>query len=425
MLGGKRCYLCGGKLVNGRCVECGLDNEKNTKKVYHLNEIVKMQDSQPRDAVQKIGKGLAIGSVILLVAAVGAVALNSYFEEQEKGQSQSGEEYDEYQFAKRQLSETGEAYDEVLTGGYYEVGVHIPEGIYTVEAQDGESAIYLIDDENGIYIWQQIGNDPEQLDWLLEKFVHYPDAKIEYFSSGEYAKFAFLARLYWMLEGCQREKRLYENKWGKNIFGNEESLLLGETAVIFIDEGEVYYHPEWQRCYIDILLKMINENLNQERVQVVITTNSPFILSDVLREDVVYLSGEEEKITEMREKEITFGQNIHRLLRRNFFMEATIGEYAKTMIQEMIGVLQGGKKSKAARMEDIRKFLHQYYTEVKDGEEYEDVQRLIHQVGEPIYRDNLEKLVSIHKAEDKNWQIREMQKEIQQLEERIQRLKHD
>ena len=113
------------------------------------------------------------------------------------------------------------------------------------------------------------------------------------------------------------------------------------------------------------------------------------------------------------------------LLRRNFFMEATIGEYAKTMIQEMIGVLQGGKKSKAARMEDIRKFLHQYYTEVKDGEEYEDVQRLIYQVGEPIYRDNLEKLVSIHKAEDKNWQIREMQKEIQQLEERIQRLKHD
>ena len=97
---GKRCYLCGGKLVNGRCVECGLDNEKNTKKVYHLNESVKMQDSQPRDAVQKIGKGLAIGSVILLVAAVGAVALNSYFEEQEKGQSQSGEEYDEYQLQR-------------------------------------------------------------------------------------------------------------------------------------------------------------------------------------------------------------------------------------------------------------------------------------------------------------------------------------
>lgn len=32
----ERCTLCGGKLVNGRCTECGLDNTKNDKK-YHLN----------------------------------------------------------------------------------------------------------------------------------------------------------------------------------------------------------------------------------------------------------------------------------------------------------------------------------------------------------------------------------------------------
>lgn len=38
MFGRKRCYLCGGKLVNGRCVECGLDNERNAQKKYRLNE---------------------------------------------------------------------------------------------------------------------------------------------------------------------------------------------------------------------------------------------------------------------------------------------------------------------------------------------------------------------------------------------------
>lgn len=32
----ERCTLCGGRLVNGRCRECGLDNTKNDKK-YHLN----------------------------------------------------------------------------------------------------------------------------------------------------------------------------------------------------------------------------------------------------------------------------------------------------------------------------------------------------------------------------------------------------
>ena len=30
----RRCSLCGGKLVNNKCVECGLDNSK----VIHLTE---------------------------------------------------------------------------------------------------------------------------------------------------------------------------------------------------------------------------------------------------------------------------------------------------------------------------------------------------------------------------------------------------
>lgn len=34
----RECYLCGGKLVNGRCSLCGLDNTKLEKKNYRLNE---------------------------------------------------------------------------------------------------------------------------------------------------------------------------------------------------------------------------------------------------------------------------------------------------------------------------------------------------------------------------------------------------
>lgn len=33
----KKCYLCGGNLVNGVCVDCGLDNTRNDKKSYRLN----------------------------------------------------------------------------------------------------------------------------------------------------------------------------------------------------------------------------------------------------------------------------------------------------------------------------------------------------------------------------------------------------
>lgn len=33
----RRCSLCGGKLVNNKCVECGLDNSKSDTS-YRVNE---------------------------------------------------------------------------------------------------------------------------------------------------------------------------------------------------------------------------------------------------------------------------------------------------------------------------------------------------------------------------------------------------
>ena len=33
----RRCSLCGGKLVNNKCVECGLDNSKSDAS-YRVNE---------------------------------------------------------------------------------------------------------------------------------------------------------------------------------------------------------------------------------------------------------------------------------------------------------------------------------------------------------------------------------------------------
>ncbi len=55
-LGERDVIWCGGKLVKRTVRNAGLIM-KNTKKVYHLNESVKMQDSQPRDAVQKDREG--------------------------------------------------------------------------------------------------------------------------------------------------------------------------------------------------------------------------------------------------------------------------------------------------------------------------------------------------------------------------------
>ena len=106
--------------------------------------------------------------------------------------------------------------------------------------------------------------------------------KLDYFSSGQYAKFSFLAKFYWFIEGYTKYSQYFESLLGKNVFSSDEALLKGETALIFIDEGEIYYHPEWQRSYIKILVEMIHNTSINSKLQVVITTNSPFIISDIL-----------------------------------------------------------------------------------------------------------------------------------------------
>ena len=52
MFGKQRCYLCGGKLENGRCTACGLDNAKNVQKKYRLNE-----SSRTQEDIRPAGEG--------------------------------------------------------------------------------------------------------------------------------------------------------------------------------------------------------------------------------------------------------------------------------------------------------------------------------------------------------------------------------
>ena len=118
----------------------------------------------------------------------------------------------------------------------------------------------------------------------IKQFMKRPDTVIQHFSAGQYAKFSFWAKMHWFLN---RETEIEKyNRWiGEMAFGMDEVLLSEETALIFIDEGEIYYHPEWQRKFIKHLLDMVNEK--ERKIQIIVTTNSPFMISDILNEDIL------------------------------------------------------------------------------------------------------------------------------------------
>lgn len=244
---------------------------------------------------------------------------------------------------------------------------------------------------------------------IEREYIRRPEVRIGYFSSGQYAKFSFLASLHWFLAGFQKDGEYYRELVGEGIFSGDDAMQQDETALIFIDEGELYYHPEWQRRYLTTLLAMIAKNDAGAKVQVILTTNSPFLISDVLKEDVMYLSESKKEFDD------TLGQNIHKLLKDNFFMDYTIGEYSRELIEKIIGWLcsEDTKEKEQERDEKRRKELLQYFTQTED--EGDAIGLLIRQIGEPIYRKKLEAMLD-------SWQKKQKRSEKQQILELEQQL---
>ncbi|USK82108.1 AAA family ATPase [Peribacillus frigoritolerans] len=142
------------------------------------------------------------------------------------------------------------------------------------------------------------------------------------FSAGEEALMSLFASLY----------------YGLNLNYNQTK----EKAIILLDEPDNFMHPEWSRLLIKELCSFLNRLENGYRsYQLVITTHSPFIISDLPKDAVIALdknsdSGECKQVPIVE----SFAANIHTLLSQDFFMTSTIGEFAKYKINNTIKLLK-------------------------------------------------------------------------------------
>jgi hypothetical protein len=104
---------------------------------------------------------------------------------------------------------------------------------------------------------------------------------------------------------------------------------------LVLEEVELYFHPEYQRQYIYYMLKQIEQArlYNIKAINVILVTHSPFVLTDIPKNNVLFLQ-KGEPVHVMQEN--TFGANIHSLLQNGFFLEgAPMGEFAKEKINKM------------------------------------------------------------------------------------------
>jgi len=185
------------------------------------------------------------------------------------------------------------------------------------------------------------------------------------------------------------------------------------NVIIYLDEPDLTLHPEWQRKYLNELVKTFSSW--DKKIHFIITSHSPFIVSDIPKENIIFLENGKQ-IDGLEEKKQTFGQNIHTLLSDSFFMEdGLIGEFAKGKISEikkLYQLTQDKRIQKRLEKQKTKKLAQKAFNRRK--KRLWQIQKII---GEPFlqrviknYLDELELLFS----DDKTL----IAKELAEIEER-------
>lgn len=186
-------------------------------------------------------------------------------------------------------------------------------------------------------------------------------------SSGERVLYTLLARIFNAIFGKQGEiHHVRENR----IINSHD--FDGNTIILLLDEPDLQLHPEWQQKFINTLLSAFSKYFPQILFQIIITSHSPIIISDIPKSNILFIEkgpdGYSHIINHLAAPKETFAANINSLYNDSFFLEGIpIGDFAKEKIQHI-------------------------YNRLNNGEIYPSILDDIYRIGEPLIKDLLLRL---------------------------------
>ena len=155
-------------------------------------------------------------------------------------------------------------------------------------------------------------------------------------SSGESAYLMFFGRLYSCLKEYKVNIESFYKRNGKEFQG-----------CLFLDEIDLYLHPEWQRMWFDKFidgLSLIKGKLKFPlKLQLFMATHSPFMVTDFSSESILTLQREKFENGEWGSTSIktnflqkTMASNIYDVLDSGFILDGTLGCFIERKIKELL-----------------------------------------------------------------------------------------
>lgn len=108
-----------------------------------------------------------------------------------------------------------------------------------------------------------------------------------------------------------------------------------KSAIILLDEPDKSFHPMWIASFIDNLIKLVESIDNEMTYQFIISTHSPFMLSDVPKEAITCIDiVNHHRI--VSQAKTSFASNYYDIIKDTFFLKDSVGAFAKRKINEII-----------------------------------------------------------------------------------------
>lgn len=247
------------------------------------------------------------------------------------------------------------------------------------------------------YVYKKIGSDDEMT--------------ISQMSSGEQQMLYSLSyAVYHMKNAASNHLQL---KKGNNLI----SIPYKNMNLIF-DEAELYYHPEYQRQFIDKLLGILKRSHFEkdiDSINITIVTHSPFMLSDIPDSNILALNnGKRDTTFESK----TLGANIYDLLSNQFFMESAIGAHVEKIINEIIDDYNGFKKIIDNKSEDKNDENQEKLVEKYKNENNENFYaKFAKEIGDEYLREVIQDMILQMQGKDyRERKIESYNRKIKQLE---------
>lgn len=247
-----------------------------------------------------------------------------------------------------------------------------------------------------------VGDNPFEFSWLKENrmFGSFPSQTL---SAGETAFLNLFSRLYdgqmAMLDDPEKERN------------NNRPSIFDRPLLLLLDEPDTLMHPKWQQKLLHWLVQGLPAIFPDRKIQLILTSHSPFVCADLPKEHLVFLRRKENRAEGNRrwkaevvhpdEMKNTFGANIHKIFTDTQFLgKNLLGEFANRKIKNLIGKVNdfGGGVG-----------------------EYKELRKQLNQIGEDFIRRKLIKQLD----EKDGSRLTQLEKEMKELQDRMENVEQE